>query len=71
MAAQYEYDPSVKRWVGWVRGFPGVYSQSETVEAVRQELAEMVEEYILTSVQEKKKVRGFSFSPAFHHAQAR
>ncbi len=69
LSAQYEYDSSVKQWVGWVRGFPGVYGQGDSVEAVRQELAEMVEEYVLTSLQEKRKISGFSFSPIFHYAK--
>ena len=70
LAAQYEYDPSVKQWVGWVRGFPGIYSQAGTVEAARQELAEMIEEYILSSLREKKRVKGFFFNPSFHYAKA-
>lgn len=70
LSAQYEYDPSVKQWVGWLRGFPGVYGQGDSVEAVRQELAEMLEEYTITSLQENKKVKGFSFTPIIHYAKA-
>jgi predicted RNase H-like HicB family nuclease len=35
----------VGEWCGWINGLPGVYAQGESVEIVRQELAEMVEEH--------------------------
>ena len=36
--AHYEYDPSVKAWVAWIEGFPGIYAQAKNVERVRSEL---------------------------------
>ena len=58
--AQYKFDDSVGQWAGWIEGFAGIYSQGDSIEAVRQELAEMLEEYILANVQEKKKVKGLN-----------
>lgn len=59
--AEYKFDEGVKEWAGWVRDFPGVYSQRPNIENVRQELAEMLEEYLFISIQEKKKLQGFVF----------
>lgn len=63
--ATYEYDKSVKSWAAWIESLPGVYGQGETVEEVRKELTEVLEEYILISLQEGKKVPGFKI-PARH-----
>ena len=60
LSAEYEYDVSVKQWVGWLPRFYGVYSQGKTVEIVRNELAEILEEQIFLSVKDRKPVRGFS-----------
>jgi len=60
--AHYEYDGSVKVWVGWIKGFPGVYAQGENVEEVRSELISTLEDYILASLKEGVKIPGFSFS---------
>ncbi len=27
LRAEYKFDASVKQWVGWVKGFPGIYAQ--------------------------------------------
>ena len=42
LLAQYEYDESVRRWIGWIPRFRGVYSQGRTIEIVRNELAEIL-----------------------------
>lgn len=57
--ANYEYDESVKMWAGSVTGVPGVYAQGASVEAVRQELSEVLEENLLLSIRDKKKIVGF------------
>mgnify|MGYP001571294607 CR=1 FL=1 len=58
--ARYEYDRGVKSWAGWIEGLPGVYAQGKTIEAARDELGEILEEYLLINLQEKKKVKGFA-----------
>ena len=58
--AHYEYDPSVKAWVAWIQGFPGVYAQAKNVEGVRSELISTLEEYILLDIKEGKRVPGLS-----------
>ena len=66
--AHYEYDDSIERWAGWIEGFPGVYAQGKRVEEVRQELALTLEEYLLLSIRERKKIPGFAF-PGKSHAK--
>ncbi len=58
--AHYEYDSSVKAWVGWIEGFPGIYAQAKNVEGVRSELISTLEEYILLDIKEGKHLPGFS-----------
>jgi predicted RNase H-like HicB family nuclease len=58
--ANYEYDKSVGMWVGSVVGVQGIYAQGASVEEVRQELSEMLEENLLLDIQDRKKISGFS-----------
>ena len=55
-SGKYEYDQSVKEWVGWIEGYPGVYAQGKTVEDVRSDLIRVLEDFILLGVQEGKKI---------------
>lgn len=57
--AEYKRDESVNAWAGWIKGLPGIYAQGDTLEEVRNELAEVLEEYLLVSLQENKSVKGF------------
>lgn len=50
--ACYEYDELTKSWCASVDDLPGVYAQAESVEDVRTELAEVIEEYVFVSLQE-------------------
>jgi predicted RNase H-like HicB family nuclease len=63
--AEYKYDESVNAWAGWIKDLPGIYAQRQTLEDVRNELAEVLEEYLLVSLQENKNVKGFKI---FQHA---
>jgi predicted RNase H-like HicB family nuclease len=65
--AEYKQDESVNSWVGWIKGLPGIYAQGDTLEDVRNELAEVLEEYLLMSLRENKSVKGFKI---FQHATA-
>ena len=58
--AHYEYDSSVRAWVGWIEGFPGVYAQAKNVEEVRSKLISTLEESILLSIKEGKRIHGLS-----------
>lgn len=60
LLAEYEYDESVKQWVGWLPNFRGVYSQGKNIEAARNELSEILEEQIFLSVKNQKPIKGFS-----------
>jgi len=59
--ADYEYDSSTNSWCASVDKLPGVYAQADTIEDVRSELAEIIEEYeseyedILADKKEKEK----------------
>jgi predicted RNase H-like HicB family nuclease len=61
--AEYEFDKSVKEWAGWIKGLPGIYAQASSIEEARNQLAEMLEEYLLISVQEKKRLKDFDIVP--------
>ncbi len=50
--ANYEFDDQTNSWCASVDALPGVYAQADTVEDVRAELAEVIEEYVLVSLQE-------------------
>lgn len=48
--ANYEILPEDKTYYGEIAGFPGVYANSDTLEACRDELEEVLEEWILLRV---------------------
>lgn len=50
--ATYEYDSGTNSWCASVDNLPGVYAQADTIEDVRSELAEIIEEYVFVSLQE-------------------
>jgi predicted RNase H-like HicB family nuclease len=45
--ASYEYDDETKSWCASINELPGAYAQADTVEKVRQELAEVIEDYVI------------------------
>ncbi len=51
--AEYEYDLETKSWVASVKELPGAYAQADTVEEVREQLAEVIEDYIFVSLYER------------------
>ena len=56
----YEFDSVTKEWCAWIPKLPGVYAQAKTVEAVRQQVIEMLEDYVLVALRsgtDKKIVR--------------
>lgn len=61
-SAHYEYDPSVRQWVGWVARYSGIYAQEKTVEDVRAALISILEEFLIMDLQEGKKIPGISIS---------
>lgn len=61
--AHYEYDPSVKDWVGWIADYPGVYAQGRTVEDVRADLISILEDFLVMDLQAGKRVLGLSVLP--------
>ena len=64
--AHYEYDPSVKEWVGWIRGVPGIYAQGKNVEEVRAELIATLEDSLLIDFGRGKKIPGFLLAIPMH-----
>jgi len=66
--AEYEYDKKTKSWCASVKGLPGAYAQADTLEETRNQLAEVIEDYILVSLQERKSLPGFKKLPTKSHA---
>ena len=60
--AHYEFDESVKQWAGSIKGVPGVYAQAENIEKVREELAEILEEWVLFGLRDNQKLKGFNLN---------
>ena len=48
----YEFDEQTNPWCASVDALPGAYAQADTVKDVRDELAEVVGEYVFLSLQE-------------------
>ncbi len=68
--AHYEFDSSVKAWVGWIEGYPGIYAQEKTAEDVRAELISILEEFTLLDLQEGKRIRGLPMLSQAHRKYA-
>lgn len=66
--ADYEYDKETKSWCASIRELPGAYAQADTVEETREQLAEVIEDYILISLQEKHFLPGFKHLSTKIHA---
>ena len=62
LTAEYEFDDEVKEWAGWISELPGIYAQKKTLEETRKKLAEILEEYLLINLRERKTIKGFSFN---------
>jgi len=71
--ANYEYDKQTKNWCASLDILPGAYAQAETVEGTREQLAEVIEDYILISLHEHHSLPNFKkldFQKQFSYAQA-
>jgi len=64
--AEYEYDKKTKSWCASVDDLPGAYAQADTVEEVREQLAQVIEDYILVSLRERQFLPGFKKSAKIH-----
>ena len=69
--ADYEYDKQTKSWCASVGDLPGAYAQANTKKEVKERLAEVVEDYILVSIYQRKRLPNFKdFSKNLEHAKA-
>ncbi|MCP6718326.1 MAG: DUF1902 domain-containing protein [Patescibacteria group bacterium] len=57
--AEYEHDEETRSWCASIKELPGAYAQANTIEEVREQLAEVIEDYILVSLREKHSLPGF------------
>lgn len=57
--AEYEYDKETESWCASIEDLPGAYAQADTIEKVREQLTEVIEDYILISLQERHPLPGF------------
>ncbi len=51
--ARYEFDEQTSSWCAFINQLPGVYAQADTVEEVRTQLAEVIEDYLIVSLQKE------------------
>jgi len=69
--ANYEYDKQTKNWCASVDDLPGAYAQADTKKEVKERLAEVIEDYILVSIYQRKGLPDFrDFSKNLEHAKA-
>ena len=68
--AEYKFDSEVKAWIGWIDSVPGVLAQAGTLEEVRGELAEILEEHLILSFQEGKNPVSLGSEFKNFHAKA-
>lgn len=70
--ATYEFDTATKSWCAYVKELPGVYAQADSKEELRNELGEVIEEYILVSLYQKQTLPNFKkFARKLTYAKAR
>lgn len=50
--ATYEYCVDTESWCAWVEALPGCWSQADTVEEARRELSEVIEGWLILSLQQ-------------------
>ncbi len=69
--ASYEYDRQTKSWCASVDDLPGAYAQADTKKEVREDLAEVIEDYILVSLYQKQELPHFkNFAQKPEYAKA-
>ncbi len=68
--ARYEFDAETKSWCAWVTSLPGVYAQADTVESVREQLAEVIEDYFFITLKRDGELPGFKWPQKTEHAYA-
>ncbi len=69
--ADYEYDKTTKSWCASVDDLPGAYAQADTKRGVKEQLAEVIEDYILVSIHERKNLPNFkNFAQKAEHAKS-
>ncbi len=69
--ADFEYDKQTKSWCASVDDLPGTYAQANTKKEVKERLAEVIEDYILVSIYQRKRLPNFrDFSKTLEHAKA-
>ncbi|MFH1192421.1 MAG: DUF1902 domain-containing protein [bacterium] len=56
---QYEYDAETKSWCAILKDLPGVYAQADNIEDARQQVAEVIEDYIIVSLQKHQELAVF------------
>ena len=68
--ARYEFDPNLKVWCAWVSSLPGVYAQADSVEKVREELGEVIEDYIFVKLKRGQSLPKFLWPRKIHKEYA-
>jgi len=55
--ANYEYDKETQSWCSSTDELPGAYAQGNTVEEARNNLAEVIEDYISTKAKRQAGIK--------------
>ena len=55
----YEYSQATNSWCAILKQLPGVYAQANSIEQVRKQIIEVMEDYIIISLQKGHKLPSF------------
>ncbi|MBI4531236.1 MAG: type II toxin-antitoxin system HicB family antitoxin [Candidatus Latescibacteria bacterium] len=69
--AVYDYCDQTQQWCAYIRELPGCWAAGETVEQVRQELKEVVEGWLILSLQAGDPIphiKGYAIGSVAAHA---
>ncbi|MBI5140299.1 MAG: hypothetical protein HZA94_02540 [Candidatus Vogelbacteria bacterium] len=67
--AEYKFDDVVNTWIGWIEDISGVYAQADTLEGVRTQLGEILEEHLLLSLHDGKSPKALGSEFKNFHAK--
>ena len=57
--ASFEFDPETEQWVAWNSQIPGVFVQGNTIEETRNDLIEVLEDFLIVSLQRGEEIPHF------------
>ncbi|MFH1890745.1 MAG: type II toxin-antitoxin system HicB family antitoxin [Candidatus Kuenenbacteria bacterium] len=58
--AKYTYDEQTKSWCVVLNDLPGAYAQADSVEKARQQMAEVIEDYVIINLRQNNRLPFFN-----------